>query len=68
MRIGTSRADRLGFVVFAALASLLAVLVVTNLNNDPTESAQSVTTFADVAPPTAIPQTKVQYPRAHTVA
>jgi len=59
MRIGTSRADRLGFVVFAALASLLAVLVVTNLNNDPTESAQSVTTFADVAPPTAIPQTKV---------
>jgi len=58
MRIGTSRADRLGFVVFAALASLLAVLVVTNLNNDPTESAQSVTTFADVAPPTAIPQTK----------
>ncbi len=59
MRIGTSRADRLGFVVFAALASLLAVLVVTNLNNNPTESAQSVTTFADVAPPTAIPQTKV---------
>ena len=59
MRIGTSRADRLGFAVFAALASLLAVLVVTNLNNDPTESAQSVTTFADVAPPTAIPQTKV---------
>ncbi len=58
MRIGTSRADRLGFAVFAALASLLAVLVVTNLNNDPTESAQSVTTFADVAPPTAIPQTK----------
>ena len=58
MRIGTSPADRLGFAVFAALASLLAVLVVTNLNNDPTESAQSVTTFADVAPPTAIPQTK----------
>lgn len=58
MRIGTSRADRLGFVVFAALASLLAVLVVTNLNNDQTESAQAVTTFADVAPPTTVPQTE----------
>lgn len=58
MRIGTSRADRLGFVVFAVLASLLAVLVVTNLNNDSTESAQSVGTFADLAPPTAVPETE----------
>lgn len=57
MRIGTSRADRLGFVVFAVLAGLLAVLVVTNLNNEPTESAQSVNTFAEAAPPTAVPTT-----------
>jgi len=57
MRIGTSRADRLGFVVFAVLASLLAVLVVTNLNGESTESAQSVQTFANTAPPAAVPQT-----------
>jgi lipoprotein-anchoring transpeptidase ErfK/SrfK len=57
MRIGTSRKDRLGFVVFAALASLLAILVVTNLNNESTESAQSVGTFADQAPATVVPQT-----------
>ncbi len=58
MRIGTSRADRLGFVVLAVLASLLAVLVVTSLNNGSTESAQSVDTFADLAPPEAVPQTE----------
>jgi len=57
MRIGTSRADRLGFVVFAVLASLLAVLVVTNLNGESTESAQSVQTFANTAPPAAVPET-----------
>lgn len=57
MRIGTSRADRIGFFVFAALAGLLAVMVVTNLNSEPTESAQEVTTFADVAPATAVPTT-----------
>jgi len=55
MRIGTSRPDRLGFAV---LASLLAILVVTNLNNESTESAQSVGTFADQAPPTVVPQTE----------
>lgn len=58
MRIGTSRADRLGFVVFAVLASLLAVLVFTNLNNESTESAQTVGTFADLATPEVVPQTQ----------
>jgi len=57
MRIGTSRADRLGFVVFAVLASLLAVLVVTNVNGESTDSAQSVQTFANTAPPAAVPET-----------
>lgn len=57
MRIGTSRADRLGFVVFAVLAGLLAVLVITNLDNGSSESAQEVNTFADAAPATAVPTT-----------
>ncbi len=58
MRIGTSRADRLGFVVFAVLASLLAVLVVTNLNDGTTESATPVDTFADVSAPQAVETTE----------
>jgi len=62
MRIGTSRADRLGFIVFVVLASLLAVLVVTNLNSDPTDTATEVSTLADVPPaqePVPIPTTSV---------
>ena len=57
MRIGTSRADRIGFAVFVVLASVLAVLLVSNLGNDSTDSAQEVSTFADLAPPTAVPTT-----------
>lgn len=58
MRIGTSRADRIGFIVFAVLASVLAVLLITNINNDPAESAQEVTTFADIEPAAAVPTTE----------
>jgi len=58
MRIGTSRADRIGFAVVVVLASLLAVLLFRGLGNESTDSAQEVATFADVAPPTAVPQTE----------
>lgn len=53
MHIGTSRADRLGFIVFAVLTALVAVLLITSLNNDESESAQAVSTFA--APPESTP-------------
>ena len=57
MRIGTSRADRIGFAVVVVLASVLAVLLFNGLGNDSTESAQEVSTFADLPEPTAVPTT-----------
>lgn len=57
MRIGTSRADRLGFIVFTVLAALVAVLLITSLNSEDAESAQSVSTFADLPEATAVPTT-----------
>ena len=58
MRIGTSRADRLGFIVFVALAALLAVLLLST-DNASTESAQQLS-IADIEapPPTAVQQTE----------
>lgn len=51
MRIGTSRADKLGFIVFAVLAGLLAVLLLTQLGNNTTEQAQEVSTAANLPEP-----------------
>jgi len=47
MRIGTSRADRSGFIVFALLAALLAVLLITNRDSGNVETVQPVATFGD---------------------
>jgi lipoprotein-anchoring transpeptidase ErfK/SrfK len=58
MRIAASRADRLGFTVFAVLAALLAVLLITNLRGNNSESATEVSTLAAAAPtPTTVPTT-----------
>lgn len=61
MRIAASRADRLGFTVFAVLAALLAVLLITNLQGDNTDSAATeVTSLATMVEPpaaTAVPTT-----------
>jgi|GEM_PF-752030 len=57
MRIGISRSDRIGFVVFIVLASLLAVLLISNRGDGSTEFAQEVETFADIAPAQAVPTT-----------
>ena len=58
MRIAASRADRLGFTVFAVLAALLAVLLITNLRGDDAQSATEVSTLAAAAPtPTTVPTT-----------
>jgi len=56
MRIGTSRADRLGFIVFASLASIFAVLLLTNLfNSEPTESGQTLLTLPVESEPEPTP-------------
>lgn len=58
MRIAASRADRLGFTVFAVLAALLAVLLITNLRGNDSDSATEVSTLAAAAPtPTTVPTT-----------
>ena len=56
MHIGTSRADRLGFIVFAALAGLLALLLIST--NGSSETATEVATFADLPEATAVVETQ----------
>ncbi len=62
MRIAASRADRLGFTVFAVLAALLAVLLITNVrggDGDSTAATEVSSLSGTIAAPaaTAVPTT-----------
>ena len=58
MRIGSSRADRIGFTTFAVMACLLAILVIASFDDEASESAEIVSAFADLPPATAVPTTE----------
>jgi len=61
MRIGTSRSDRIGFIVFLSLAGLLAAfLAVTVDNGGGSEITQEINTFADVAAEEPEPVTETE--------